>query len=114
MDVGRAESPDSCDTASYGLGPGGFLRFFWIATQKSGRCFWLEMVEWDVHSTRERDIGIGVTDLAPFENQNQWLTQYILQWLAQFALVAYLTQALLARTDLPTYATLATHDSLIL
>ena len=34
----------------------------------------------------------------------------VLQWLAQLALVAYLTQALLARTDLPMYATLATHD----
>ena len=34
-----------------------------------------------------------------------------LQWLAQLALVTYLTQALIARTDLPTYATLATHES---
>ena len=35
----------------------------------------------------------------------------VLQWLAQLELVACLTQALLARTDLPKNATLATHDS---
>ena len=33
------------------------------------------------------------------------------KWLAQFALVAYLTQTLIARTDLPTYAMLVAHDS---
>ena len=32
--------------------------------------------------------------------------------LAQLALVTYMTQALIARTDLPMYATLATRDSL--
>ena len=42
--------------------------------------------------------------------QNQLVTQCVLQWLAQLALT-YLTQALIARTDLPMYATLATHDS---
>ena len=41
-------------------------------------------------------------------DQNQQWTQCVLQWLAQLALVAYLTQALIARTDLPMYATLAT------
>ena len=34
-----------------------------------------------------------------------------MQWLAHIALVAYLTQGLIARTELPTCATLATHDS---
>ena len=48
---------------------------------------------------------MGVTDLALVD----WN-----QWLAQLALVAKLTRALLVRTDLPTYATLATHDSLSL
>ena len=48
---------------------------------------------------------MGVTDLALVDRS---------QWLAQLALVAKLTQALLVRTDLPTYATLATHDSLSL
>ena len=42
--------------------------------------------------------------------QNQLVTQCVLQWLAQLALT-YLTQALIARTDLPMCATLATHDS---
>ena len=45
---------------------------------------------------------------------SQWLPQCVLQWMAQLALVAYLTQALLARTDLPTHATLATHHSHLL
>ena len=35
----------------------------------------------------------------------------VLQWLAQIALVSCLTQALIARTDLPMYASLSTHDS---
>ena len=38
------------------------------------------------------------------------LTQCVLQWLAELALVAYLAQALIARTDLLTNATSATHD----
>ena len=44
-------------------------------------------------------------------DRNQRLTLCVLPWLAQLALVAFLTQALLAKTDLPTDATLATHDS---
>ena len=32
--VGRAEDPDSCGTASHGLGPGGFLHF-WITVQEA-------------------------------------------------------------------------------
>ena len=44
-------------------------------------------------------------------DRNQRLTLCVLKWLAQFGLVAYLTQVLLARTDLPTYATFATHES---
>ena len=39
-----------------------------------------------------------------------WLTQCVLQWMAQLALVANLTQALIVRTDLPTHSTLATHE----
>ena len=54
--------------------------------------------------------GVGVTDLS-FADRNQFLTQCVLHWLAQLALVAFLTQALIARTDLPTYATFLTHDS---
>ena len=45
-------------------------------------------------------------DLAPIVYQNQWLTQGMLQWLAQLALAH-----LKLRTDLSTYAVLATHDS---
>ena len=43
-------------------------------------------------------------------DRNQWWTQCVLPWLAHVALVANLTQALIARTDLLAYATLATHD----
>ena len=39
------------------------------------------------------------------------MTQCALQWMAQLSLVANLTQALIARTGLPMYATLARHDS---
>ena len=53
---------------------------------------------------------MGVSDLAPMVNQNQGPTQCMLQWLAQLAL-PYLKQALVARTELPTYAKLATHDN---
>ena len=49
-----------------------------------------------------KDIGMGVTDLALVDRS---------QWLAQLAPVGKLTQALLVRTDLPTYATLATRQS---
>ena len=40
---------------------------------------------------------------------NQWLAQCVPQWVAQLAL-AYLKLVLIAKTDLPTHATLATHD----
>ena len=53
---------------------------------------------------------LNCAGLAPVVNQIQYLTQSIRQWLAQLAL-AYLKLALIARTDLLTYATLATHDS---
>ena len=53
---------------------------------------------------------MAVAYLAPVVNQNQCLAQCILHRLAQLAL-AYLKQALIARTDLQTLATLATHDS---
>ena len=46
---------------------------------------------------------MGVTDLAPIVNESQGLTQYFLQWLAQLAL-AYLKQALIARTGLPPWS----------
>ena len=48
-----------------------------------------------------KDIGVGVADVALACGSEQWLAQCVLQWLAQLALVAYLTQALLARNDLP-------------
>ena len=57
-----------------------------------------------------KDITMGVADLAPTVKQIQRLTQRVLQWLAQLA-HAYLKLALIARTDLLTCATLATHDS---
>ena len=41
-------------------------------------------------------------------------TRCRLQWMAQLALVLNYTQDLVTRTDLPTYAPLATHDSLSL
>ena len=44
-------------------------------------------------------------------DQNQWWTLCLQQWSAHLALAAYVAQALIARTDLPTYATLVTHES---
>ena len=57
-----------------------------------------------------KGIAVGVTDLAPTVNQTQCLTQGIRQWLAQLVL-ACPKLALIARTDLLTYALLATHDN---
>ena len=57
-----------------------------------------------------KDVAMGLTCLAPIVNQIQWLAQGIQQWMGQLAL-AYLKLAPLARTDLPTYATLVTHES---
>ena len=53
-----------------------------------------------------KDVGVGVTDFAPIVNQSQCLTW---QWLVQLAL-AYLYQALIARSGLSTRSVLATHD----
>ena len=47
-------------------------------------------MEWDIiHSMASKDIDRGVTDLAPFVNQNQWWMEYVLQRLAQIVPVAY-------------------------
>ena len=63
-------------------------------------------MEWDLHSTRRKDIALGISSLTLIVNLVQQLTQGIRQWLAQLAL-AYLKFALIVRTDLLTYATLA-------
>ena len=65
--------------------------------------------EWNGIFT-QRVKGWGSLTLRLFVNQNQWWTQYILQWLARLAL-EHLAQALIVRTDLLACATLATHDS---
>ena len=49
-----------------------------------------------------KDICWELLTLRSLVDQSQWWTQCVLQWLAQSALVAYLTQALIARTDIPT------------
>ena len=68
-------------------------------------------MEWEIfHSTRQKDIAVGVPGLALIVNQIQQLTEGFRQWLAQLAL-ADLKLALIVRTDLLTYASLATHDS---
>ena len=63
-------------------------------------------MDWALRSTRE----LIVVWESLILRANQWLAQCVPQWVAQLAL-AYLKLVLIARTDLLTYATLATHDS---
>ena len=55
-------------------------------------------MQWEnIHSNASKDIALGVADVAPISEPVG-----ILQWLAQLARTC-LKQALIARTDLPTY-----------
>ena len=60
---------------------------------------------------RDRILVWELSTLRSLVLRSQWFTQCVLQWSAQLALVACLTQALIESKDLPTCATLATHDS---
>ena len=81
----------------------------WTRAVPREHIFW---VEWEIiHSTRQRILVWEQLTLRSLVDRGLWLTQCVLHWLAQLALVPHLTQAQLARTDLPTYGTLATHDS---
>ena len=106
-----------------------------VRSTESGHCFWLERGQqrcalycsqvcwdmWTLQCFRTKTCsskGLRITQctwprplrLSVALAMILTMTQCALQWLAQLA-IAYLTLALIARTDLLTYATLATHDS---
>ena len=69
-------------------------------------------VEWEIiHSTRQRMLVSKLLTSRLLVDLNQWLMEYVLQWLAQIVHVAYLTQVPVARTKLLRYAVLARDDT---
>ena len=87
-------------------------RMHWILEHLCDRSLW-DVPKIQTLAAQPRT-GWALTDFcdfgSPCRKRTWFLVEKVDKWLTQLALVAYFTQALIVRTGLPMYSTLATHD----